>query len=368
MDTSVELSKNYADNRNNEGEKKMPNDNIDEEDSPLDFEKNRGVKNSTTERKYDEDEEEKHPTHCYGFWSFLVGVGIIAGIICLILDATSESEKSRSKNKLARYGSLPNELERGHYYGSRERGYGGMIGGYYFSNGLGAIYNGHRDGGTRLGGGGRGRGGGFSGRGGFGGCFGEYSFVWTKNVNQSDSYAEKIYVKDLREGSLVGTVDLSIVQNGGNTFRWTRATDVTVSKGTYRAHTFIFSNSIHLTVTSPHLMILRIDGVSFFLRADMVKIGDTMLVGNKEVNVTNIKNVKISTKVSVETEDGTISVNDVFVSGLCDYNPEATNRIVKCRAMIDQYIQKHFGKEYHYMCLNDLSWKKCFMINNGLMS
>ena len=100
----------------------------------------------------------------------------------------------------------------------------------------------------------------------------------------------------------------------------------------------------------------------------MVKIGDTMLVGNKEVNVTNIKNVKLSTKVSAETEDGTISVNDVFVSGLCDYNPEARNRIVKFRVMIDKYIQNHFGKEYHKMCLDDVSWKKRFMINNGVIS
>ena len=68
MDISVELSKNNTDNRHNEEDNKMPNNNIDEEDCALDFEKNRGIENSTNEKKYDE--EEKHPIHCYGFGPF----------------------------------------------------------------------------------------------------------------------------------------------------------------------------------------------------------------------------------------------------------------------------------------------------------
>ena len=48
---------------------------------------------------------------------------------------------------------------------------------------------------------------GSSGRG--GGCFSEDAVVWTKNETQSNSYAKKVSVIDLIEGTLVGTLDLN---------------------------------------------------------------------------------------------------------------------------------------------------------------
>ena len=45
--------------------------------------------------------------------------------------------------------------------------------------------------------------------GGGGGCFSEDAVVWTKNETQSNSYAKKVSVIDLIEGTLVGTLDLN---------------------------------------------------------------------------------------------------------------------------------------------------------------
>ena len=359
--------------------------NNDERDEKSEYEDNGLVADKKNE-KYDSMVDkpkdirgEEHASwQCFRFWAVLLAVGIIALLVYLLTNTASGKEKSggqtgavydsQSRDKFK--GNRNSYTQSGYYHGSRGGG-PGVLAGYYFSKGLGAIYHGSRAGGTRLGGAGRGGWGGGAGRGGGGGggggwgCFSENSLIWTKNETTPDTQAEQIKVKHLNEGSLVGTIYSPIKIKGSYEFTWTRATDVTVSRGNWTAHTFTFDNAGQLTVTSPHLMIIRKNDISYFIRADEVNIGDLMLVKGHDVPITKIKNHMIETKVSIETEDGTVKVNDVLVSGICEYNPEVVNRVMKRHVIIDRYIQDHFGKDYSNMCMDDIAWKKRYMVNNG---
>ena len=79
----------------------------------------------------------------------------------------------------------------------------------------------------------------------------------------------------------------------------------------------------------------------YFLRADNVQIGDEMIVQKEAVQIFDVKLQRIKKKVAVETEDGTIEVNGVFASGLCDYNPDVVNRIVNYETYTNKYISNH---------------------------
>ena len=111
-------------------------------------------------------------------------------------------------------------------------------------------------------------------------------------------------------------------------------------------------------------MIIWKHGVSYFLRADKVNVGDQMKVGHVLTHVSRIRHHVIGIKVAIETEDGTIQANDVLVSGMCDHNPEllgttgTTNHIVKNDKSV------HFGENYSYMCMDPVAWKNAYMINN----
>ena len=146
---------------------------------------------------------------------------------------------------------------------------------------------------------------------------------------------------------------------------WTRAIDVTISIGNWTAHTFEFWNGQHLTATSPHLMIILRRGKYYFTRADAVQINDQMVVHGVMAKVSNIRNHFLTRKVAVETEDGTVLLNGVLASGICDDNPVAVERIVKYESIIQDYKYTHFGKGYENMCMDRKAWKYAYMINNG---
>ena len=230
------------------------------------------------------------------------------------------------------------------YYYSGSRGYGGSYGGS--RGGYGGSYGG-------------GRGGGW-------GCFSENTIALTKNETQPDTKAKEILISNLKEGDLVGTYEPSFHQEGKFQFAWTRATDVTISNGNWIAHTFKFSKGHHLTATSPHLMIILKHGKSYLIRADDVQVGDTMIVNGTVTNVQNIQTLIIKRKVAIETEDGSVQVNGVLASGICEDNPEAINRTVHLKALIKRYKSIHFGLEYNEMCMDSIAWKNSYLINNGL--
>ena len=201
--------------------------------------------------------------------------------------------------------------------------------------------------------------------GGGGGCFSEDAMVWTKNETQSNTYAKKVSVIDLIEGTLVGTLDLNPKPNGDYKFSWTRLTDVTFSDGPWDAYTFVFSDGSQITVTSSHLMITSKNRSIYFLRAENVQIGDVMIYDGHETRVKLIQNISIPRKVSIETEDGTILANGILVSGLCDYNPEVLDRTVVFNSYVTKYKLQHFGKEYFEMCMDTVAWKNSYHINNA---
>ena len=222
-------------------------------------------------------------------------------------------------------------------------------------------------GGFFYGGGGRSRGsyGGGSRGGGGWGCFDASVTVIAKNESQPDSMAKQIMIKDLEEGDLVATASLQTSKDKLQELIWTRATDVDIFWGSWNAHSFEFGDGNQIKVTSPHIMILWKKGVSYFVRADAVQVGDVMKVGHIFQPITKVMNFVIKAKVAVETEDGTIQANQVLASGLCDDNPLATNSLINAEKMLKEYKSAHFGENYFHKCMDSVAWKESYLNNNG---
>ena len=195
-------------------------------------------------------------------------------------------------------------------------------------------------------------------------CFSDSTIVWTKNETSSDTTARKVMAINVIEGDLVRTLDTSSSRYQDYKSMWTRATDVSVYLGNWTAHTFFFPNNNYLTVTSPHLMIVFKKENFYFIRADQVQIGDTMLVDKKLVEVASVTNHLIERKVAIETEDGTLQVNGIWASGFCEDNADLENRIAEYHAVVDDYKVRHFGKDYYNMCMDENTWKIAYMRNN----
>ena len=208
---------------------------------------------------------------------------------------------------------------------------------------------------------------GFRIRGGRGGCFDATEMVWAKNETEPDSKAKKIMLKDLEEGDLVETIDLNVENVSKNEFTWTRATDVDIFWGTWKAHQFLFDNIHQITVTSPHLMIVWKKGIGYLVRADDVHVGDEMKVHGVIRKVVQIKNFVISSKVAVETEEGTIQANGVLASGICDNNPDALEKVLNADKLLETYKLEHFGDDYTSTCMDIVAWKRNFLRNNNFL-
>ena len=84
------------------------------------------------------------------------------------------------------------------------------------------------------------------------------------------------------------------------------------------------------------------------------------------IKVIHIENHVISTKVAVETEEGTLQVNGILASGLCDDNPELMKSIMKVQPMVKNYKSCHFGEEYDAMCMDSDAWMNAYLVNNGI--
>ena len=193
--------------------------------------------------------------------------------------------------------------------------------------------------------------------------------VWKKEETQPDKDAVQISINMLQEGDLVGTGDMDRKSSMPNEFLWTRATSVAVSTGgNYKAHNFTFSNDLHLTVTSPHIMIIWKDEKSYMVRADQVRVGDKMIVEENITQIRSINTFTINTKVYVETEDGTLKANGVLVSGFCDNNPELKTTTTMAQNKIESYTASHFNETYNSMCMDVTSygyWYDTWMFKYG---
>jgi len=200
-------------------------------------------------------------------------------------------------------------------------------------------------------------------------CFAESTEVWTKTETQTDEDAKLISIGTLKEGDLVGTSNLNRKSSRPNDFKWTRATSVDISKdGNWTAHSFVFTKDLHLTVTSPHIMIIWKDNESYMVRADKVQVGDKMVVNENVREVQSIQTYMITTKVNVETEDGTINANGVLVSGFCDINPELLISTAPATTTIEGYTSSHFNETYNTACMdvnNYGYWYDTWMIKYG---
>ena len=195
-------------------------------------------------------------------------------------------------------------------------------------------------------------------------CFDASMTVWVKNETQKDQEAKKIMVKDVEEGYLIGTMDLKKSNLNSSAKIWTRVIDVDIFGGNWKAHNFLFASGHEIKVTSPHLMIIRKNGMWYFVRADQVNVGDEMRVGYLVEKVIKVTRLIIRSKVAIETEDGTIQVNEVLTSGLCDTIPKNLGFALKTDTALKEYKLSHFGEYFDNKCMNAIAWKNAHIRNN----
>ena len=203
------------------------------------------------------------------------------------------------------------------------------------------------------------------GMGGGGMCFDATMTIWAKNETEHDKDAKLIMAKDVEEGDLVKTVDFASLRISDSDFTWTRATDVDIFWGKWQAYNFVFENGHHIRVTKPHVMIIWRSGQWYFVRADQVQMGDQMKVDQEMVHVIEVFTNIIKAKVAIETEDGTIQVNNVLTSGFCDDTPQASSLTLKAWHLLHKYKQLHFGDITNNACMDNVSWKNMYLKNNG---
>ena len=109
-------------------------------------------------------------------------------------------------------------------------------------------------------------------------------------------------------------------------------------------------------------------GSWYFVRADQVKVGDEMKVGKFIEQVIKGDNMMIKSKVAIETEDGTIQVNNVFTSGLCDKSPTARSSVLDTVHALTDYKSSHFGEYFSNTCMSKIAWKHAYLKNNNIFN
>ena len=58
-------------------------------------------------------------------------------------------------------------------------------------------------------------------------------------------------------------------------------------------------------------------------------------------------------------------MNGVLASGLCDYNPDVIDMVVKSETILKKYKSHHFGEGFNDMCMDKIYWKRSYMVNKG---
>jgi len=139
----------------------------------------------------------------------------------------------------------------------------------------------------------------------------------------------------------VGDEILSKAELDGHLSADTFATVTNATKivGNFPAHKITFSNSNHITVTSPHLMIVKSDKESMKLVAarDLKSFDEMAFNDGPYYQIEKIEDVVLPMKVNIETSTGLLFANGLLTSGMCENTPDLDNNAKDVYIMVSHF-------------------------------
>lgn len=129
---------------------------------------------------------------------------------------------------------------------------------------------------------------------------------------------------------------------------FTKITRIQIIEGHFDFVQLDFDDKVtSINVTAPHIMIVLSKEKGFSAKAAKdVKVGDQMLSSKtgKVLRVSNISPFYKFRKVNVETESGTLVANGLYVSGVCEHNPQiqnTTSNVLSLKEFLHTYKKSH---------------------------
>lgn len=129
---------------------------------------------------------------------------------------------------------------------------------------------------------------------------------------------------------------------------FTKVTRMQIIEGHFDFVQLDFDDNVtSINVTTPHIMIVLSKEKGFSAKAAKdVKVGDQMLSSKtgKVLRVSNINPFYKFRKINVETESGTLVANGLYVSGVCENNPQiqnATSNVLHLKEFLHAYRRSH---------------------------
>lgn len=129
---------------------------------------------------------------------------------------------------------------------------------------------------------------------------------------------------------------------------FTKVTRMQIIEGHFDFVQLDFDDKVtFINVTTPHIMIVLSKKKGFSAKAAKdVKVGDQMLSSKtgKVLRVSNINPFYKFRKINVETESGTLVANGLYVSGVCENNPQiqnATSNVLHLKEFLHAYRRSH---------------------------
>ena len=119
-------------------------------------------------------------------------------------------------------------------------------------------------------------------------------------------------------------------------------TNATKIAGSFPAHKIMFSNDNHITVTSPHLMIIKSDKESMKLVAarDVKPLDEMVFSDGSFYQIEKIEDVVLPIKVNIETSTGLLFANGFLTSGMCENTPDLDNN---AKDVLRDYMVSHLN-------------------------
>ena len=125
-----------------------------------------------------------------------------------------------------------------------------------------------------------------------------------------DGQIKKVSIEELKVNDLV-------LSNNGNQF--TRVVRNVKDKGIFDYTQIILESGKQLTITNEHgVIVLDEESNKRIMRANNLREGQKLITLEGPEIIKKINSLKIKDKYILETEDGTVIANDIYVSTICD--------------------------------------------------
>ena len=137
-------------------------------------------------------------------------------------------------------------------------------------------------------------------------CFSED----TKIVKLENGQTEEVYIGDIKRNDIVLSNDLN---------KYTKVVKNVKSEGIFNYTQIILESGKALTVTNEHgVIILDNKSNKKIIKASSLKEGQMLITLQGPKIIKDVKHLSIKNKYILETQDGTVIANNIYVSTICD--------------------------------------------------